>query len=124
MDVPVGVDVDVLVGVSVGVDVKVGLLVNVNVSVGLEIGVIVFQRVAVGTLTVAVGILVSNKEVGVGVVVEAASKAAPTMIRFTKLATIRIAIAIRRAVIRMQILFFQCMDHSYSSSLGHSSMGQ
>lgn len=120
MNVLVGVDV----GVLVGVDVKVGLLVRVNVSVELEVVVLVFQGVTVGLLNIAVRVFVADNEVGVSIVVEATSKAAPTMIKFTELAAIRIAIVIRRAMILMQILFFHCMDRSYSSSLGHSSMGQ
>ena len=78
----------------------------------------------VGLLNIAVRVFVADNEVGVGIVVEATSKAAPTMIKFTELAAIRIAIVTRRAVILMQILFFHCMDRSYSSSLGHLSMGQ
>ena len=115
---------DVVVGVAVDAEVNVGLLVRVRVSTGLEIGTIGLPNVAVGTLNVVVRILVSDNEVDVGVAVEAASKATPTIIRFTELAAIRIAAMIRRAVIRTQIFFFHCIDHSYSSILVHSSIGQ
>lgn len=110
--------------VFVGVTVDVSVLVKVAVSVGLGIDVTVPSEVAVGTRNVVVRMSVGGNEVDVDVSVNATSKVAPTMIKFTELAATRIATTIRRAVILIQILLLHCMDDSYSSILGHSSVGQ
>jgi hypothetical protein len=79
----------------------------------------------VGTNTGAVGRGVTvNSGWTVGVVGESSPKTTPTITRFATVLAARIAMKMRRIVMRMRISFSQCMDHLYSSDLGHWSVSQ
>lgn len=111
----VGVSECVGVALGDGAGVSVGASVSVNISCMVEAG--------------TGDVMLNGDAVGEGVTGGAAGEeatpyTAPTMAKFAKMLAIRIAPTIRRAVIRMQIFFSQCIGHPYSSSLGHCSIGQ
>lgn len=111
-----GGSADVGVGVSGSVGVVPGCVgAKAVVSPGGEIGV----------KTVADGGRVVNVEVTVEVAGgESAPKTTPTITKFATVLAARTATTIRRMVRRTQICFSQCIDHLYSSGLGHWSVGQ
>jgi len=123
----VDVSVLVLVAVSVLVLVGTGLRVCVGVAANDCVGSTLESWVIVKMAGASVGDGVVNAEVAVGVAgeeAESTANAVPTMSKFTKLMTARIAPTIRRVVSLKQILLFFSIDYPYSSALGHCSPGQ
>src|SRR5688500_14448649 len=106
---------------SVGVNTWIGVVPSVSIPVtGISA-----SAVDAGMKNAVVEGGMVTTEVKVEVDIGAAdSNAAPTMTRFTTVLAVRIAPRIRRAVSRMQIFFSHCMDRSYSSAWGHSSIEQ
>jgi hypothetical protein len=113
-----------------GASVEVG--VGVNVSEGITPGIwVTVERAGpsgkeVGTDIAAVGRDVTvDRNWAVGVVVgESSPKTTPTITRFAAVLAAKTAMTRRRIVMRMRISFSQCMDHLYSSDLGHWSVSQ
>jgi hypothetical protein len=88
-----------------------GMRVNADVDVS--------AAVEAGTEKVLVEEDVTITDVIVGAGEESAPNTAPTIIKLATVLAARIVPTIRLSVIRMRISFSQCMDHSFSSGLGH-----
>src|ERR1051325_9632716 len=106
------------IGESVDVDVGVNRSVGVLLSVGVKAATSSVPETGIRNVLVERGI--TNTDVGVGTAGGASAPTiAPTITRLATTLAARTVITMRCIVMRIRISFSQCMDHLYSSGLGH-----